>query len=236
MDTASVTTAQTTQSTQSTAAPAAAGGAGGDNTASTGAAISSDFETFLKMLTVQMKNQDPMKPMDSSDFAVQLATFSGVEQQVKTNDLLKTMGTQLGSMNMSNLAGWVGMEARAATAARYSGTPLTLQPNPASGAEKTYVVVKDSAGNVVNRVETPVSDEPIQWAGVDAAGKPLPNGLYTFNLQSFSQDKIITDEQMSVYSQVVEARVENGQTVLVLDGGAEVPASEIDALRQPNSP
>ena len=50
--------------------------------------ISSDFETFLKMLTVQMENQDPLNPTDSSEYAMQLATFSGVEQQVLTNDLL----------------------------------------------------------------------------------------------------------------------------------------------------
>ena len=39
---------------------------------------SSDYETFLKMLTVQMQNQDPLNPVESSDFAAQLATFSSV--------------------------------------------------------------------------------------------------------------------------------------------------------------
>ena len=53
---------------------------------SSNSALSSDFETFLKMLTVQMENQDPLNPVDSADFAVQLATFSSVEQQVLTND------------------------------------------------------------------------------------------------------------------------------------------------------
>ena len=52
------------------------------------AAVSADFDTFLKMMTTQMKNQDPTKPIDSADYAVQLATFSGVEQQTKTNQLL----------------------------------------------------------------------------------------------------------------------------------------------------
>ena len=63
-------------------------------TDSTRAEVSSDFETFLKMLTVQMQNQDPLNPVDSSDYAIQLATFSGVEQQVKTNDLLASLGQQ----------------------------------------------------------------------------------------------------------------------------------------------
>ena len=63
--------------------------------------ISSDFETFLKMLTAQMENQDPLNPMDSADYAVQLATFSSVEQQVLTNDLLQAMTLQLGSSGMA---------------------------------------------------------------------------------------------------------------------------------------
>ena len=79
----------------------------------TSALIDSDFETFLRMLTVQLQNQDPLDPIDNSEYAVQLATFSGVEQQVKTNDLLETLGSQLGVMGMSELAGWVGKQARA---------------------------------------------------------------------------------------------------------------------------
>lgn len=229
MDIASANTPQITSASNIAARNAAAEAENGSGNAM----ISSDFETFLKMLTVQMENQDPLNPMESNDFAVQLATFSGVEQQVKTNDLLDAMSSQLGAMNMSDLAGWVGMEARAVTSAWFSSTPITLNPDPASGAERTYVVVRNGADEVVDRIEIPVSDEPVQWAGVDAHGNPLPPGRYTFNLQSFSQDKILADEQISVYTKVVEARMEDGQTVLVLEGGGEVPASDIDALRNP---
>ena len=57
----------------------------GNDQGTTKPVLSSDFETFLKMLTVQLENQDPLNPVDSADYAVQLATFSGVEQQVQTN-------------------------------------------------------------------------------------------------------------------------------------------------------
>ena len=60
--------------------------------------VNSDYLTFLKMLTAQVKNQDPLDPMSSDDFSAQLATFSGVEQQVKTNDLLEALGAQVGAM------------------------------------------------------------------------------------------------------------------------------------------
>lgn len=52
------------------------------------AEYANQFEVFLKMLTTQIKNQDPLNPMENTEFAVQLATFTGVEQQVQTNLLL----------------------------------------------------------------------------------------------------------------------------------------------------
>ena len=67
--TPSSTTAQTQTSTTVNA----------DTSSSGGTVINSDFTMFLKMLTTQIKNQDPLDPMDFTDFAVQLATFSGVE-------------------------------------------------------------------------------------------------------------------------------------------------------------
>ena len=63
------------------AAPVARSTADGAETGGN-SALSSDFETFLRMLTTQLQNQDPLNPVDSADFAVQLATFSSVEQQV----------------------------------------------------------------------------------------------------------------------------------------------------------
>ena len=65
------------------------------NANTTASKISSDFETFLKMLTAQISNQDPLNPIDASDYSTQLATFSGVEQQVLTNDLLRQIQNKL---------------------------------------------------------------------------------------------------------------------------------------------
>ena len=57
--------------------------------------LSSDFETFIRMLTTQAKYQDPLEPIDSSEYAAQLAQFSMVEQQVKSNDILAQLATCL---------------------------------------------------------------------------------------------------------------------------------------------
>jgi flagellar basal-body rod modification protein FlgD len=195
--------------------------------------ISSDFDTFLKMLTVQMRNQDPLNPVDSSDYAVQLATFSGVEQQVRTNDLLMGLAAQLGTSGMAQMASWVGKEARALAPAQFSGSPITVAPNPASIADRVELVVQDSQGREVQRLDIPKSADPVEWAGVGADGTPFPSGQYNFNVISYSGDTVLLDEQAEVYSTVQEVRAEGGQTILMLAGGVAVPATTVSALRDP---
>jgi flagellar basal-body rod modification protein FlgD len=193
----------------------------------------SDFNTFLRMLTVQMQNQDPLNPIESTDYAVQLATFSGVEQQVKTNQLLDAMAAQFSLMGMSQLAGWVGQEARAAAPVWYDGAPVTLSPNPVASADRAVLVVKDSEGNVVSREDLPLSSDPYQWLGGDAAGNPLPEGRYILTLESMRDGEVLQTDQVEYYGQVIEARGGAGGVRLVFAGGIEVMATSITALRVP---
>lgn len=197
-------------------------------------AIGTDFETFLKMLTVQMKNQDPLNPIDSADYAVQLATFSGVEQSVRTNQLLEGMQSQFGILGMAQLAGWVGQEARAAAPVYMDGTPVTLSPNPAASADRAVLVVSDAQGNVVSREPMPVSADPHEWLGMNAAGNPLPTGTYTLTLESYFQDSLLMTSPMEYYAPILEARGGPSGTRLVLRGGIEVPATSVTALRVPS--
>lgn len=192
-----------------------------------------DYQMFLKMLTAQATNQDPLNPIDSSDYATQLATFSGVEQQVKTNDLLTALAAQLGTSGMAEMAAWVGKEARAPVAAQFTGAPITIAPNPASSADKVELIVKDSAGVEVQRLPIAVSAETIEWAGVGANGTPLANGNYTFTVESSIGGTVILSEPADVYSTIQEVRSEGGQTILILSGGVAVSSSQVSALRDP---
>ena len=194
---------------------------------------SSDFETFLKMLTVQMQNQDPMNPIDSADYAVQLATFSGVEQAVRTNQLLESLQSQFGLLGMAQLAGWVGQEARAAAPVYLDGTPVTLSPNPAAAADRAVLVVRDSQDRVVLRQDIPVSAAPYDWTGTDPTGAPLPTGRYALSLESYFSDDLLTTAPVEYYAPITEARGGAEGTRLVLRGGIEVLATDITALRVP---
>jgi len=208
-------------------------GYGNQSTSQNGSALSSDFTTFLKMLTVQMQNQDPLNPMDSAEYAMQLATFSGVEQQVKTNQLLESLSAQFSLVGMSQLAGWVGQEARAASDVWYTGDPVTLAPNPVANADRAVLVVRDAQGNTVSREEMPVSAELYQWLGGDAAGDPLPEGRYSLTLESWRDGEVLQEDPVEHYGRVMEARGGSGGVRLVFEGGIEVLATEITALRSP---
>ena len=198
--------------------------------------ISSDFDTFLKMLTTQIKNQDPTNPMDSSDFAVQLATFSGVEQQVRTNDLLGNLGTQFGVMGMSQLGVWVGQEARASGPVWLGSEPVTVTYESAAGADRAVLAVRDDKGTLVGREDVSLGKGPFDWQGMDLQGNPLPNGKYTLTLESYGGDEQLGDPtEVQAYSKILEARSGASGTMLVLEGGIEVDATKVTALRMAGS-
>lgn len=203
----------------------------GNTPANPPAKITSDFETFLRMLTVQMQNQDPLNPIESADYAVQLATFSGVEQQVRTNQLLADLAGRFQQFGMAEMAGWIGKEARSDAPVVFDGSPVVLSPNPAVGATSAVLVVRDAKGALVAREDVPASAEPYRWLGADATGTPLPPGTYTLSLESRSGDRVIATTPMEHYARVIEARGGPQGTRLVLEGGVEVPANRVTALR-----
>lgn len=201
-----------------------------------GPKTSGDYQMFLKMLTTQMKNQDPLNPMDSSDYAVQLATFSGVEQQVKTNALLTALTGQLGVASMGQYAGWVGMEARAPMPATYNGTALTLYPTPAQGAEHTVLVAYDAQNHEVMRQEIPVSTDPVQWTGRTATGGQALPGTYSFKLESYVGGEMKTADPVELFGKVTEVRQgANGPVLATASGGTIAPA-QVKALRPVTTP
>ena len=222
--------------TQSAAAATAAATKGsktaGSEDAKTGAGgvIGSDFETFLKMLTAQIQNQDPLNPMDSSDYAVQLATFSSVEQQVLTNELLKTMGG--GAGGLASYAGWVGMEARQDGPLVFDGDPVTLGLNVPDDAVKTELIVATTDGTVLDRVDVTGAGAELVWTGKSAGGSPLLTGNYMVETASTRADGSVSRSPVSSYAPVTEVRSGPDGVEIVFANGAAVPPDTVTALRQ----
>ncbi|WP_424977637.1 flagellar hook capping FlgD N-terminal domain-containing protein [Leisingera sp. S232] len=200
--------------------------------------LTSDFETFVKMLTAQATNQDPLQPMDSTEYAAQLAQFSMVEQQTHTNTLLEELQSQLGlstmAASMTALSGWVGMEARAVAPGYFDGTnPITIAPNPAAAADSVTLVVRDSNGTEVQKIDLPVSADLYEWDGLDSDGTPLETGEYIFSVESHEGDDLLLEEYAEIYFKVNETQMQGSEVGLVSEGGSVVLASSVSALRDP---
>lgn len=212
-------------------APQAAAPAPARQTASNAATLSSDFETFIRMLTAQARYQDPLEPLDSSQYATQLAQFSMVEQQVLANDRLAALSAALATGNMAALAGWVGMEARAPAPANWDGNPIELVAPRAPGADTATLVIETAPGVEVARRSLPPGEDSFEWDGRDDASSVLPFGTYSLSVESSALGVVVGREPAQVYARVVEAQVIDGHTHLLLDSGARIAAEGVSALR-----
>lgn len=151
---------------------------------------------------------------------------------MKTNDLLVSLAAQMGGVGLTQAAQWVGMEARVAAPAVFDGSPITLAPNPVANADQTRLIVKDASGNQVQANEINMSSEQIEWAGIDQSGNPLPNGTYSFELESLQDGKVLATTPMELYSEIIEVRGEGGVTVLITEAGSKVDVTDISAVRR----
>jgi len=197
--------------------------------------ISSDFEVFLKMLTAQMQYQDPLNPIDSTDYATQLATFSGVEQAVQTNDLLRALSSELGVGGLSELADWVGKEVRSAGPVSFDGRPVALFPQTNTDAQTWEISVRNAEGDEVQRIPVAPGTDEVAWTGLEFGGSPAPTGSYSFTAIGRTNGQVITDAPVETYARVTEVRIENAQQVLVLEGNRKVAYDAVTAIREPRA-
>ncbi len=210
--------------TSSTAASSTA--SGGSNTV-----LNADFNTFLQMLTTQMMNQDPLNPIDSSEYASQLATFSSVEQQVVTNNLLESMISLIGPTGLSEYSGWIGREVRSDAPVYFEDDAVTVEVLPASGADTSVLEIYDDTGSLVRSVNLNSSDEEFTWDGTDDNGSVVPSGEYTMFVDNHVDGNSIGLTSVYSYREVSEVRSDAGQVLLVLDGGTLLFAESVNAIR-----
>lgn len=200
----------------------------GTSSFTNGAASSGDFQTFLTMLTTQMQNQNPLEPIEASDFAAQLATFSGVEQQVQTNQLLSQLTQRMG---LAELGSWVGRDVLSPAPILFDGSPITLVPPEVAGATDAELVVTDQNGAEVGRYPVDPQSTDIVFEVPDDSDALQEGELYQFTMVSYEGDTELARNPVLGYAQVREARVDAGQVLLVLDGGQIIASTQVVGLR-----
>ncbi len=193
--------------------------------------IEANFDTFLALLTAQLRNQDPLEPVDSTDFVAQLAQFSAVEQQVQTNNALNSILGQLGGGDVGSLASWLGAEVQSSGPVFFDGSPLTLTTTPSPDATQSNLVVRNAAGEVIARQPVNGIDSKVSWNGLDLNGASAPEGLYSFTVESANGTTILPTQQAAGFTKVEEVRVDGDEPILVLQGGDAVALDDVLAVR-----
>ncbi|WP_323008581.1 flagellar hook capping FlgD N-terminal domain-containing protein [Paracoccus sp. (in: a-proteobacteria)] len=194
--------------------------------------IADQFEIFLKMLTTQVKNQDPLNPMESTDFAVQLATFSSVEQQVQTNLLLSQLLLNADKGDISRFSSWIGREARVSSPVFFDDSPLTLAIESEANSKNFNLITKNQLGNEVLRQNIDVTSQELDWQGRKPNGDLLPPGFYSFYLEVTKSDGTVITQNVEAYSRVTGVEFTQNGPELVLNGGGVVSVNEVTALRE----
>ena len=164
------------------------------------AMMASNFETFLTLLTTQMKNQDPLSPLDSNEFTAQLTQMAGVEQQLLTNDLLKSLVAAQTGGGLDNAANYIGKQVTAAwTATTLDEGKATWSYELASNAESAKLQVVDSAGKVVWEGDAPNKTTGLHdfvWDGKTTQGDQLDDGgVYTLKVSATNEAGAAVESQ-----------------------------------------
>jgi flagellar basal-body rod modification protein FlgD len=196
-------------------------------------------EQFLKLLIEQLKNQDPLNPMDSTDFTAQLAQFSSLEQLFGINKNLAAMQDYSATSNRLSALGMIGRQVTFAgsgtVSLEESSGSVPLNFNLADNANQVTVTITSETGQEVARLDMGYQDagnRQISWDGLDASGQRLPAG--TYNFQVSAADEIGNNVAVTLYGsglvQGIETDSETGQTVVVLASG-QVPIDNIIGVR-----
>ena len=142
--------------------------------------IAGNFQTFLSLLTTQLKNQNPLDPLDTNQFTAQLVQFAGVEQQLKSNDQLSTLVSLQKTAQATQALNFVGQTVAVDgdTAPLKDGS-ATWRLSAAKPATAT-INITSSTGELVYTTTRALTagDQLFVWDGKDSSGAQRPDGNY----------------------------------------------------------
>lgn len=200
------------------------------------ASVTSDFDTFLKILTTQLQNQDPTAAMDTNQFTQELVEFSGVSQQIETNAKLDSILSSIQSNGITPALDYVGK-----TIEVNDDSQIVLQDGVAdfsytlpSEATTVTLKIKDSDGNTVCSVSgtTTSGVNRVAWDGSCDDGKTASSGVYTVSITAKdSSGNTITATDINAIAKVTSVQVDSstGDTTVSM-GDFTVPLSDIVAV------
>jgi flagellar basal-body rod modification protein FlgD len=223
--------AATSQLSSSSSASGSSSSSGTSADLASGASsLSTSYQTFLTLLTTQLKNQDPSSPMDPNQFTTELVQMTGVQQQLLSNQLLQQLVNAAPSSGVSNAVGLIGKAITANSAtANLSGGQASWTYNLPEAASSATVSVTNSSGQVVYTGAAPsfsAGTNSFTWNGQSSTGVQMPDGTYTLSVAATDSAGGTITPTLSVSGVATSVQNVNGTTMLTL-GSTQVPVSSV---------
>ena len=198
--------------------------------------LASNFETFLSLLTSQLKNQDPLSPVDSNQFTAQLTQMAGVEQQLLTNELLKSLVAAQGGGDLASASNYIGKDATAAwSATKFKDGKADWSYEVASNADSVKLEVLDGSGNVVWSGDAPAKTTGVHefsWDGEATTGNDgQEDQVYTLKVIAKNAAGGAIDAQVLTRGRITGVEMYDGEAYLTV-GNSILPLSSVIALEE----
>ena len=159
--------------------------------------VSADEDKFLTLLVTQMKNQDPLNPLDNAQVTSQLAQLSTVTGINQLNSTLESLKSSYQSSETLQAAGMIGHDVLTV------GDKLTLTDGNGalgvdlgSAADSVKITIKNGSGVAIHTIDLgaqAAGTVPLAWDGKDDAGKLLANGNYSYSVVATQGGKTLSD-------------------------------------------
>lgn len=205
----------------------------GGTTAKVGKEETIGKDAFLKLLVVQLQNQDPLSPMNSTEFVAQLAQFSSLEGIRNLGVSMDGVAASMASMQNLGTSSLIGRQILAeGNAIEYAGGPVVFGYGLDESAASVTLGIYDATGKVVRQIDRgPASygDHVVTWDGKDNNGLPVPSGPYTFSVQATnaSNEKV---RAVPYISGVVSAITMDDGTASLIVGGSVITQDKIKEI------
>lgn len=189
---------------------------------SSAASLADNFDTFLTILTAQIQNQDPLEPLDSTQFTEQLVQFSGVEQQIRTNQSMETLIAATRSSAGASLSGYLGDTAEIdASGAAFSGEPVTWRFALPRDAVSNRITVTNASGEVLYSQDGPraAGSHEFEWSGQLTGGETAEPGAYYINVVATDSEGARITADHSVMATVTGVDLTYGEPALTTTSG-----------------
>ncbi len=194
--------------------------------------MAENFDTFLQLLTTQLKNQNPLDPLDTNAFTQQLVQFSGVEQQLKTNEFLEAMVLSTQTANSAQAVSYVGKVVTASGSKTEMVDSAAVWHFAVEEAADITATVRDADGNVVFTKTGSVNqgESVFTWDGKGNDGKQRADGSYSVTIEARNKEGKLVSVATEMTGEVTGVDFSGTEPVLIV-GNARVNLSAVLSVR-----